>query len=348
MSEAFYQEGIPEKGAGEPERNAARKVFPGNLGTVRRNFSRLGWGVFTILISAVLAQALVMALAELWWPGWMESKWGMWILSYVPLYLVSVPLGLVVFRKTPAVKLPVSGIASGKLGVITCICFCMMYAGNLVGIVLTGILQLIPGVTASNPVESMTVGTAFLPRFLVMVIGAPFVEEYIFRKQLIDRMHLYGQKTAVVVSAVMFGLFHGNLSQFFYAFALGLVFGYVYISSGKLRYSIGLHMLINFMGGVVAPMLLEKLPLTVDGMLDLVNIGDGALWLAFYMLYALALIGLSIAGLILLCVKRREFTFHTASLELPRSLRFRTVWCNVGMILAVLGCMVMVGLSLFS
>ena len=348
MSEALYPEWPPREGTKPRKQDAASQNFGGDIKKVRRNFSRLGWGVFAILLSTVALQALAMALAEFWWPGWMESDWGIWLLSYIPLYFVAVPLGLLVFRKTPAVKCTESTLRLGKLGAITAICFCMMYAGNLIGLAVTGILQLIPGVTASNPVEGMTVGTAFLPRFLVMVIGAPFVEEYIFRKQLIDRMHLYGQKTAVVVSAAMFGLFHGNLSQFFYAFALGLVFGYVYVCSGKLRYSIGLHMLINFLGGVVAPTLLEKLPFTADGMLDLEAIAGVLPWVGLYVLYAIVFFGLSILGLVLLCVKRKEITFRKAPLELPEGVRFRTVWCNAGMILAVLGGLTMVGFSLFS
>ena len=345
MSESLYPEWPPKKAG---RKTVVSPNYSGNLVAIRRNFSRLGWGIFVILISMVVLQALAMVLAEFWWPNWMESDWGMWLLSYIPLYFVAVPLGVLVFRKTPAVKCPESTLRPGQLGTITAICFCMMYAGNMVGIAVTGILQLIPGITATNPVENMTAGTAFLPRFLVMVIGAPLVEEYIFRKQLIDRMHLYGQRTAVVVSAAMFGLFHGNLSQFFYAFAIGLVFGYVYISSGKLRYSIGLHMLINFLGGVIAPMLLEKLPFTADGMLEMEALWDVLPWVGLYMLYALAFFGMSILGLVLLCVKRKEITFRKEPLELPEAMRFRTVWCNAGMILAVVGCLAMVGLSLFS
>ena len=34
---------------------------------------------------------------------------------------------------------------------------------------------------------------------------------------------------------------------------LGLVFGGVYLKTGKLRYSLSLHMIINFMGSVLAP-----------------------------------------------------------------------------------------------
>ena len=54
--------------------------------------------------------------------------------------------------------------------------------------------------------------------FLYMVICAPILEEYIFRKLIVDRTVKYGQGVAVVLSGLMFGLFHGNLNQFAYAF----------------------------------------------------------------------------------------------------------------------------------
>ena len=44
-----------------------------------------------------------------------------------------------------------------------------------------------------------------------------------FRKLLIDRIVPFGQRVAVVVSGLAFGLFHGNFYQFFYAFSLGAV-----------------------------------------------------------------------------------------------------------------------------
>ena len=53
--------------------------------------------------------------------------------------------------------------------------------------------------------------------FTFSVVLAPVMEELIFRKVLIDRTIVYGDKAAVVLSGLLFGVFHGNFHQFFYA-----------------------------------------------------------------------------------------------------------------------------------
>ena len=51
-------------------------------------------------------------------------------------------------------------------------------------------------------------------------------------------MRGYGQKPGAFISALLFGLYHANLEQFFYAFALGLLLSYAYYRTGLLRTSV--------------------------------------------------------------------------------------------------------------
>jgi len=318
---------------------APERTFTGNLNEAKKHFSRLGLGTFVILGLGAVVQILAMGVVDTVWPNWMENSWGMWLITFAPLYLIAVPVGLLLLRKVPAKPLEKHDLKPGRYIVSAIICIFMMYAGNILGTIITALLQLLPGISAGNPILSYATDNALLPKILFMVILAPVIEEYIFRKQLIDRMHVYGEKLAVITSALMFGLFHGNLSQLFYAFALGLVFGYVYLKTGKLRYSIGLHMLINFIGSVVGPFFLEKLAVldTMETM-DLAALEPILPWLLGFGAYVLVLIGFAITGLVLLCINKRRVSFAPAELELPKESRFRTVYVNVGMILLILGC----------
>ena len=312
----------------------------------KKQFSILGLGTFVILGLGSLVQLLVMAAADILWPQWTVHPWGIWIVSFVPLYLIAVPIGILILRKVPAKPLEQRSMKIRTYLIYMVISVFMMYAGNLVGNMVTVLLQLIPGIAAENPILPLATDTAVVPKALVMVILAPIIEEYIFRKMLIDRMHSYGEKLAVITSALMFGLFHGNLSQFFYAFALGAVFGYIYLKTGKLRYSIGLHMFINFLGGVIGPFFLEKIGMiyTVETM-DLTTLMPILPWLAAFGLYTCALMGTAIVGLVLLCIHGKRVTFEPAELEIPKELQFRTVYLNIGMILLVLACLALTVLN---
>ena len=61
------------------------------------------------------------------------------------------------------------------------------------------------------------------------VISAPILEELFFRGMIYKRLRdMINVKAAVVISALFFGAFHGNLVQFVYAFIIGLMLAYVY------------------------------------------------------------------------------------------------------------------------
>lgn len=317
-----------------------------DLKTAKKHFSRLGLGIFLILLVTMAAQLALMVGLEVLLPGWMEHPWGIWLANFLPMYLIAVPVGLLVLRTVPANAPEQRTLRPGQCFKAAAISIFMMYAGSLVGNFVAQWLYTLLGITVENPVEDLVMGSSLIPRVLFTVILAPILEEYIFRKQLIDRARIYGGKLAVIASALIFGLFHGNLSQLFYAASLGLVFGYVYLNTGKLRYSIGLHMLINFMGGVLAPLFLEHLPELENAELsDLTALGEKLPWVLGFSAYTYALLGIGITGLVLLCVSFRKLTFTPAEL-LPKGKRFRTVCLNAGVLLLLLGCLGEIVLSL--
>ena len=92
--------------------------------------------------------------------------------------------------------------------------------------------------------------TALIVYTLYAVIGAPILEELVFRKTLLARTHGYGQVVAVFVTALLFGLIHGNPAQFPLAFMLGLLLGTVYVKTGRILYTMLMHFMINFTASI--------------------------------------------------------------------------------------------------
>ena len=71
------------------------------------------------------------------------------------------------------------------------------------------------------------------------------MEELLFRGMILKRARRFGDRTAVAFTAVLFGLMHGNLLQFFYAASIGLILGYVAVRTSSIRYTVLMHMAIN-------------------------------------------------------------------------------------------------------
>lgn len=316
-----------------------------DLAPARKAFSRIGLALFAMLVISTVLQILWFGLPSAILgekDNLTNSSWWLWLGTMVPLYLIAMPAALLIMRKLPA-QTPEDNKLGGKnFLVFLPICFCLMYSGNLIGTFLSMILS---GGTAQNAVADYAMDTSPL-KILVMVILAPLLEEYICRKQIIDRTRQYGEKTAVFLSALVFGLIHQNLFQFFYAFALGLVFAYIYTRTGRLRYSILLHGIVNFLGSVVAPWILSLLDLEALMNMDpnaapeeLMAVYEKMLpGMIVYLLYILFLLGMSVTGLVLLILKCRRLIWKEADAQLPKGTAVKTVYLNVGMILLVLLC----------
>ncbi len=88
-----------------------------------------------------------------------------------------------------------------------------------------------------------------LMEIVCLGILAPTVEELIFRGLMYTQMTEYMKKKyAVIMAALLFGLYHGNFLQAVYAFALGLLMIYVYERFHTLLAPILFHIGANVFG----------------------------------------------------------------------------------------------------
>lgn len=329
----------------EKECSSRKKEYTGNA------FRRISLALLVIGITTIAIQSLLGFWVEVFRkagvPG-LDNHWLLWFLSFLPLYCIAIPLGVLVMKGAPGEDLCKRNFTmydpetervldyktTKDLGVkdffsALLVCFPIMYVGNIVGVMLS---MLLSGGTAVNPLNEMLEDMDLLMA-LIPVVVAPVMEEYVFRKQIIDRCGKYGEKTAILFSGLTFGLFHMNLFQFFYAFGLGLLFAYIYTRTGKLRYTVALHMIVNFMGGVVAPWVLMKSGLDLSGEIETSVLAAPSSGMILYMGYALFNLALMIAGIVVFILKVSKLTFYPAPMELQKGTRFKTVYLNIGFIL---------------
>ena len=210
---------------------------------MRRTFSRIAIGLcIGLLLSQLVPTVLAAALPDF------DIKAHTFLVGSLCTGLCILPLMLLLTWRLPALKPEKNRLGFGWFWVLVCISYACMIVGNLVGI---GINTLISP-NSVNLIGDLASAAGLSAEMVVaFVVLAPVFEELVFRKVLVDKVLPYGEWPAILFSGITFGLFHGNLTQFFYATLLGMVLAYVYIRWGNILYTIGIHACINFLGGVL-------------------------------------------------------------------------------------------------
>lgn len=139
---------------------------------------------------------------------------------------------------------------------------CVFVSTQLVFSVLTGLLNalLSPlGVDITASVEAATMQSSSVSLLLYGCLIAPLTEELLFRGLIQGMFRPYGKRFGILASAFLFGMYHGNLVQTPYAFAVGLVLGYV-AEEYSLGWCVLLHMFNNLVLGSLLPGLAGIMP----------------------------------------------------------------------------------------
>ncbi len=97
-----------------------------------------------------------------------------------------------------------------------------------------------------NPSSTFDVIMIFIGSSLI----PPLVEEFAIRGVLMQSLRKYGNLFAIIASAFVFGVFHGNAVQMPFAFLCGLVIGYAVIASESLWTGVIIHALMNGMSAI--------------------------------------------------------------------------------------------------
>ena len=173
---------------------------------------------------------------------------------------------------------PLGGGARGAWKRIACVIVIGLALQVVVGYVTDAVLSLLPDAAAdySELVEETGLGDTNLLAVLTTVLGAPFCEELLVRGIIFEfslrafnpqcrplwkcrrrvsaqsgamvpwaAPSTWGIAAAIVLQAAIFGFMHMNWVQGCYAGAAGLIFGWVLVTTGKLRYTILLHFAFN-------------------------------------------------------------------------------------------------------
>ena len=327
-----------------------------------RLFSRVFLALFVYVIlsefmATVIYTVAAFVLSAEEYTAFCNSSYITIIVNSVCQYLIAFPVFVLMLLKTDkAQPREKSKICAKDFFLIMMIGETLLFAGNLVGTLLNNVFGAVIGKIPENNVANIIAEIPIYLIFIAVVVLPSIFEELIFRKLMIDRLSLYGDRMAILFSAVAFGLFHVNLYQFFYATLLGILLGYVYTKTGNVKYTILMHMIINFFGSVVvlyvqeASVEMERLmALMESGMpFDLLALSASAL---IVMLYTYLQYGMVVGGVITLrhFINTKQIQISgEKEIYLPNSTIVREGVKNVGAILFIVTSILLIIVNLFA
>ncbi len=120
-----------------------------------------------------------------------------------------------------------------------------------IGIIIVNIL--LPIFPEYNQIDRLFEGDEHLFRFIVIVIVAPFIEEYIFRGKIQEYLkNEFGIWIAIGIQAIIFAGLHGLVIQQVYALILGIYMGYIKYRENNFTSTFIMHITINAISWYIA------------------------------------------------------------------------------------------------
>lgn len=252
---------------------------------LRRQFSIVGWVLiaYYVLMNllAMLGMALDAAQQAIWsaaagdFTGNLDydriygNAWG---------YVVTILAGLVMLRAWKGRDYWKQELLVRKNRMVPSVFACLLVlcmGAQMVNSLWVGTLEVVMnsfGRSVMDVLESVSGSSDTFSMFLYASILAPIGEEILFRGFVLRSLQPYGKRFAIWGSAILFGLFHGNLLQTPYAILMGLIFGYVTVEY-SLGWSVMLHMFNNLVLADLLTRLTRNWSDTAYGMLNLVLFG---------------------------------------------------------------------------
>lgn len=244
--------------------------------TLRKHYFCLAWIMITLVLVFTGLNTLIMNIAAMIMGGGFSKECidaGKAILRSDPIMrsiysygfpiaadIAALAVGLIITKADLKSKLKTVGLSGKGFWNATAITFSTATAASFVNIIIIFAIMAAMGKLSQFSVESTT-SASIAPKgnplwldviiYIYICLLGPVLEELVFRGVLLEGLRKYGNLFGIIMSAVMFGLMHQNITQCIPAIAIGLVWSYIAVKSGSLIPSMLLHIINNTMSAVL-------------------------------------------------------------------------------------------------
>lgn len=262
------------------------------------------------------------------------------LIRYIFIYLLIIPLSMLAFKV--ANRKQGTGLRSGFKKPEKSFGWCAKWivisigASTMLGAVPALITRILQGAfdTSVSPLDSLfatqSLSVIAVPKVLGAIIPplifAPIFEELLFRGQIFKNNQPLGELFAIFVSGAFFGLWHQNLPQVCTTAFFGMFACFIYLRTKSIFPAMIAHFCNNL---VVVIRDLIASNINLDGLKfnPIDTFLDNWVFILLFFLYAMALSGLIITGVVLFIVeivKRTEFKFEKSTLEISNKKKLFT------------------------
>ena len=320
---------------------------------IRKTCSRVAL-IMTLVIIIAFAMQFVVSMVIQTYGRITNDTLRMIIVSFVSMYVIALPIGAFLLIRTAK-----GADGYEQFGIKQMICFILMgeglsYVGNLIGTILANFFS---NRSAVNPVVSVAEDNGnVVVKIISMVLIVPLLEEVVFRKLIVDNVRRLDEKTAVVFSALVFALYHINLYQFFYTAAIGLLWAYAYLRTGKIRYSYLLHVILNFKGIIISGMIssgsqlniIEGLQTTEEIVTLVEQKPEIVVGIVVFLAYAFINLIIVVIGIVLLIRNRKKWIFKNSLSRECAGCVDKNMLFNTGTVVYAVICITLMGVQLIN
>ena len=194
--------------------SSALEYLRGNQDFIKSTFFNMAGNLFVVVVSVILLLLIARLLFRVDIKDMMRPR-----LQHIPQGLKWMPLCLLI---------------------------------NLIISYIVAILQsYLSAVGVTIPESDFTINTpdtaSIVMQFVYVIVLGPLAEELVYRGLILTLLRPFGKWLAVFVSALIFGMMHGNIPQMASAFASALVMGVVAVQCGSIIPTLVIHICNNIL-----------------------------------------------------------------------------------------------------
>ena len=253
---------------------------------LRKRSSLIALGVWGFVIFSVIL-GLVLRKSEFLYNEYMNNiDFQLALESVLAIFMIVIPFSISYsgLNRIEPYAIPLSAPQNKKYaGMLIIIGLALSFVGSWTSGLIQTFFQSVFNITFT--MDEYDIPTSAIGIFLYCfrsILIPCVVEELAMRGIVLQSLRKYGDKFAIIATAFVFAMLHGNLVQMPAAFIAGLGFGYAAIATGSIWTSVAIHFLNNLVSTVLS--------LYVD------NASYGNIIYIAYIVFALAIV---VVGIIL-------------------------------------------------